>query len=101
MPLSCNSADPSPEISSPSSKPLQRKKTMVWEYSISPPAVMHPKANSARPATADLKVGRLDHIEIVAVPQIGFDNLPTADQFTHCRAGHGAAASNLGARTRL
>src|SRR5215471_16473771 len=53
------------------------------------------------PVAADLKVGRLDHIEIVAVPQIGFDNLPTANQFTHCRAGHGAAASNLGARTRL
>jgi hypothetical protein len=103
VPSSCSSADPSPEISSPSSKPLQRKKTMVWEYSSSPPAVTQPKANSACPSVAaDLEIGRFDHVEIVAVPQIGFDDPPAADQFAAChRVGHVTAASSAGARTRL
>jgi hypothetical protein len=75
---------------------------MVWEYWSSPPAVMQPKANSAHPSRADLEIGRFDHVEIVAVPQIGFDDPPTAEQFAAChRVAHGAAAKSAGARTRL
>lgn len=34
-----------------------------------------------RPAVAgDLEIGRLDKIEVVAIPQIGFDDPPAADQ---------------------
>jgi hypothetical protein len=47
---------------------------------------------------ADLEMGRLDEIEIVAVPKICLDDPPSADQFTGGRAGHGGS---LGVRTKL
>src|SRR5215471_11406572 len=40
-------------------------------------------------------------IEVVAIPQIGLDNPPSANELTGDRAGHGTAAISLGARTRL
>ena len=36
---------------------------------------------------ADLEIGRFDEIEIVAVPQIGLDDPPSASEFTGDRAG--------------
>ena len=46
--------------------------------------------------------GRLDQVEMVAVPYIGLDDPPPADQLTvHGCANGGASASSLGSRTRL
>jgi hypothetical protein len=47
---------------------------------------------------AGLEMGRLDEIEIVAVPKICLDDPPSADQFTGGRAGHGGS---VGVRTKL
>ena len=46
--------------------------------------------------------GRLGQVEMVAVPYIGLDDPPPADQLTvHGCAHGGASASSLGSRTRL
>src|SRR6516164_2396361 len=47
----------------------------------------------------DLEIGRFDEIEVVAIPQIGLDDPPPANQLAG-RAGHGDAAMSLGARTK-
>ena len=46
-------------------------------------------------------LGRLDQIEIVAIPEIGLDDPPPADQFTARGGAHIVAAISFGARTRL
>jgi len=50
--------------------------------------------------TTHSKIGWAREIEIIATPQIGFDNPPLADEFAGGRARHGANAISLGARTR-
>jgi hypothetical protein len=45
-------------------------------------------------------VHRLDEIEVVAIPKIGLNDPPPADQLTASRGAH-AAAINFGKRTRL
>jgi len=51
--------------------------------------------------TTHPEIGWPRKIEIVAIPQIGFDNPPLAKEFAGGRAHHGADAISLGARTRL
>ena len=46
-------------------------------------------------------VGRLDQIEVVAIPQIGLNDAPPAEQLTARGGIHVAAAISFGARTRL
>ena len=53
------------------------------------------------PVAADLEVGRLDPIEVIAVPQIGRDDAPAADQFAVLPGRSYAGASSLGGRTKL
>jgi hypothetical protein len=50
---------------------------------------------------AKAHIGRLDQIEVVAIPQIRLDDPPPADQFTARGGAHVAAAISFGARTRL
>jgi hypothetical protein len=89
------------EISSPLSNPLQWKKTMPRPYLSSAVALTAPKGELGPALIADLEMGRLDEIEIVAVPKICLDDPPSADQFAGGRAGHGSAAISLGVRTKL
>ena len=46
-------------------------------------------------------ISRLDEIEITAIPQIGLDDLPSADELTVGLRGHGDTANSLGSRIRL
>jgi hypothetical protein len=51
---------------------------------------------------AEADAGGLDQVEIVAVPQIGFDDAPFADQRVGGHPAHaGASANSFGSRTRL
>jgi hypothetical protein len=46
--------------------------------------------------------GRLDEVEVIAIPQIGLDNPPFADERVIADGHHvGACASSFGKRTRL
>ena len=46
--------------------------------------------------------GGLDQVQVVAVPGVGLDDPPAADQLAAHRCAHGgASASSLGSRTRL
>src|SRR3982074_2461537 len=49
VPSSSSSAEPEPQISWPSSKPVQLKNTMRWPYPSSMVALTTPKGNSPRP----------------------------------------------------
>jgi hypothetical protein len=44
-------------------------------------------------------VGRLDQIEVVAIPQIGLDDPPPADQLTARGGAHVVTTISFGART--
>jgi hypothetical protein len=48
----------------------------------------------------DLEIGWFDEIEVVAIPQISFDNPLSTSKLAGDRAGHGTAQSAWG-RTRL
>ena len=50
---------------------------------------------------AEADAGGLDQVEIVAVPQIGFDDPPLADQRVGGRRSCGPSAISFGSRTRL
>jgi len=50
---------------------------------------------------ADLEIGRFDKIEIVAIPKIGLEDPPPANQFARGWASHDNAAIALRARTKL
>src|SRR5260370_18291902 len=79
VPSSSSSAEPEPQISSPSSKPVQLKNTMRWPYASSMVASTAPKANSPSAVLGKAHVGRFDQIQVVAIPQIGLDDPPPAD----------------------
>ena len=100
VPSSWRLADPSPEISSPSSEPVQRKNTIVRPYSSSAVASMHRRRT--RPIHCQRSRERpAGEIEISTIPQVGFDNPPAADQLAFYWVAHVDVASSLGARTRL
>lgn len=60
-----------------------------------------PEGDLALVVGADDDDGRRDQVEIVAIPQIGLDDPPTADQLAVRRHTHLDAAMSLGNRTRL
>ena len=45
--------------------------------------------------------GGIDKVEMIAIPKIGLDDPPAADQLAVRRRTHVGAASNFGNRTRL
>ena len=100
-PSSSSSADPSPWTLSISSNPCQVKKMTRWEYSQS--RLLHgPEGESAVSMVFEGHVGGLDEVEVIAIPQIGLDDPPGADQGAWMIPCHGGApASNPGSRTRL
>jgi hypothetical protein len=52
-------------------------------------------------ASGDRNHRRPAEVEMVAVPNVGFDDAPAADKQTGCRRAHVGAATSLGKRTRL
>jgi hypothetical protein len=74
---------------------------MVWEYSSSAAGGDAAESKLCPAVAADLEISRFDHVEVAAIPQIGLDNPPAADQLACRRPGHGTAAKSLGVRTKL
>jgi hypothetical protein len=100
VPSSSSSAEPEPQISSPiESRPIEEHNALaVSEFE---GGVDGAESKFAAAVLAKADVGRLDQIEVVAIPQIGLDDPPPADQFTARSGAHVAAAISFGARTRL
>lgn len=56
----------------------------------------------AMPIGADVEHGRPAEVEVAAIPELGRDDPPAADQPASHRSAHGeASASSFGKRTRL
>ena len=55
----------------------------------------------AMAVAADRHVGRLDEVEVTAVPQVRLDDPPFADERAFHHSRHGGAPSNLGSRIKL
>ena len=63
---------------------------------------MAPKAISPWPSAPMVMVAGDDQVEVVTIPQVGFDDPPAADEpAVHRRRHVGAPANSLGSRTRL
>jgi hypothetical protein len=65
-------------------------------------AVHGAEGEGAAAVHAEADAGGLDQVEIVAVPQVGFDDPPRADERVGGGPAHaGASANSFGKRTRL
>jgi hypothetical protein len=85
----------------PSSKPCRPKKTAVLAYLKSPPALRSSEGEFGPSVAADLKIDRLDEIEVAAVPEVCLDDPPRADDPAAGGGAHAATPISFGARTRL
>ena len=92
------SAEPEPDISSPSSKPVQWKKTIRAVFQLHR-GLHGTEGELAAAVLAEFDVGWLDEVEIIPVPYIGLCDPPLAEQLASCRGAHVASIS-FGIRIR-